>query len=69
MVLQCWWTSDRRRVLGNLLDPSEASKPYTGAGRIHECLRNNREQLTSRCAEEEAKLESAQVRKVEQPAC
>ncbi len=34
---------------------------YAGAGRIHECLRNNREQLTSRCAEEEAKLESAQA--------
>ena len=35
---------------------------HTGAGRIHDCLRNKREQLTSRCAEEEAKLEGAQVR-------
>ena len=41
-----------------------------GAGRIHECLRGKREELTSRCAEEEAKLEGIQARAPwTQPVC
>ncbi len=40
-----------------------------GAGRIHECLRAKREELTSRCAEEEAKLEGVQARNTADVRC